>query len=67
MPERGWQRWRAKLILAMLPAFRKLTTALSANCLTWPDNFLMNAGFKLVDRRFASFGFAPSDFWRRNI
>ena len=48
-------------------AFFKLTTALSANRLTPPDNFLTNAGFTLVDRRFASFGFAHSDFWQRNI
>ena len=67
LPESGWRRWRTKIILAMLYAFFKLTTALSANWLTPPDNFLRNEGFKLVDRRFASFGFAHSDFWRRNI
>jgi hypothetical protein len=67
VPESGWRRWRAKIILATLYAFFKLTTALSANRLTPPDKFLTNAGFKLVDRRFASFGFAHSDFWRRKI
>jgi Methyltransferase domain len=67
VPESGWQRWRAKIILAMLYTSFKLTTSLSASWLTPPDNFLTNAGFKLVDRRFASFGFAHSDFWQRNI
>jgi hypothetical protein len=67
VPESGWRRWRAKIILGMLHTFFKLATSLSANWLTPPDNFLTNAGFKLVDRRFASFGFAHSDFWRRNI
>jgi hypothetical protein len=67
VPESGWQRWRAKIILAMLYAFFKLTTSLSANWLTPPDMFLTNSGFKLVDRRLASFGFAHSDFWQRNI
>ena len=67
VPQSGWQRWRAKIILAMLYAFFKLTTSLSANWLTPPDKFLTNAGFRLVDRRFASFGFAHSDFWQRNI
>lgn len=66
-PESGWRRWRAKMILAMLYAFFKLATSLSANWLTPPDPYLMKAGFKLVDRRFASFGLAHSDFWRRNI
>jgi hypothetical protein len=67
VPESGWRRWRAKIILAMLYAFFKLTTALSANRLTPPDRFLTDAGFNLVDRRCASFGLAHSDFWRRNI
>ena len=67
MPEFGWRRWRAKIILALLYAFFKLATSLSANRLTPPDNFLISAGFKLVDRQFASFGFAHSDFWQRNI
>jgi hypothetical protein len=65
VPERGWRCWRAKIILAMLYGFFKLTTALSASRLTPPDNFLADAGFKLVYRRFASFGLAHSDFWRR--
>jgi hypothetical protein len=47
-------------------AFFKPTTALSASWLTQPENFLTDAGFKLVERRVASFGFAHSDFWRRN-
>jgi Methyltransferase domain len=66
-PEHGWRRWRAKMILAMLYIFFKLTTSLSANWLTPPDKFLAEAGFNLVDRRFASFGFAHSDFWQRKI
>jgi hypothetical protein len=66
-PERGWRRWRAKIILAMLYTSFKLTASLSASWLTPPDNFLTKAGFKLVDRRFTSFGFAHSDLWRRNI
>jgi ubiquinone/menaquinone biosynthesis C-methylase UbiE len=66
-PECGWRRWRAKMILAMLYAFFKLTTSLSASWLTPPDKFLAEAGFNLVDRRFASFGFAHADFWQRKI
>jgi SAM-dependent methyltransferase len=66
-PERGWQRWRAKIILALLYAFFKLTTSLSASRLTPPDPFLAKAGFNLVERRRVSFGFAHSDFWQRNI
>ena len=66
-PERGWRRWRAKIILMMLYTFFKLTTSLSASRLTPPDPFLTRAGFNLVERRFISFGFAHSDVWQRTI
>jgi SAM-dependent MidA family methyltransferase len=65
-PARGWRRWRAKTLLAMLYAFFKLTTSLAAGRLTPPDAFLTQAGFSLRDRRLASFGFAHADFWQRN-
>jgi hypothetical protein len=65
VPEAGWRRWRANVILAMLYAFFKLTTSLSASWLTPPDNFLTKAGFKLVDRRQMNFGFAHADLWSR--
>jgi SAM-dependent methyltransferase len=65
VPERGWPRWRARLLLALLYAFFKLTTSLSASRLTPPEPLLTNAGFRLVDRRLASFGFAHADLWQR--
>ncbi len=67
VPEQGWRRWRAKAILALLYAFFKLTTALSANRLTPPDSFLTQAGFKLVDRRLVNFGLAHADLWSRGV
>lgn len=67
VPERGWRRWRAKIILALLYTFFRLTTSLSARRLTPPDSFLTQAGFNLADRRSASFGFAHSDYWQRKI
>jgi SAM-dependent methyltransferase len=63
--ERGWRRWRAAVILTMLYAFFKLTTALSANRLTPPDKFLSDAGFKLTERRLVNFGLAHADLWLR--
>ncbi|HEY5043883.1 MAG TPA: class I SAM-dependent methyltransferase [Verrucomicrobiae bacterium] len=67
LPGRGWRRARAVVILTVLYAFFKISTALSANWLTPPDKFLAAAGFKLVDRRLANFGFAHADCWRRTI
>ena len=66
-PERGCQRWRARIILALLYAFFKVATSLSARRLTPPDRFLAGAGFNLVERRFASFGLVHADFWQRKI
>ena len=67
VPERGWRRWRAKIILALLYACFKLSTSLAASRLTPPEPFLASSGFALKERRLASFGFAHADFWRRNI
>jgi SAM-dependent methyltransferase len=67
VPERGWRRWRAKIILAVLYAGFKLAAALAANRLTPPDAFLTKAGFDLLERRLINFGFAHADFWQRKI
>lgn len=67
VPEHGWRRWRANIILAALYAFFKISTSLSASRLTPPDPFLAAAGFDLMDRRLASFGLAHADCWRRKI
>lgn len=65
LPERGWQRWRAGVILAALYGGFKVATALSANWLTPPDRFLTEAGFVLVERREMNFGLVHADRWRR--
>jgi SAM-dependent methyltransferase len=67
VPERGWRRWRAKIILASLYAGFKIATSLSAGRLTPPDPFLASAGFALKERRLINFGFAHADYWRRKI
>jgi len=66
-PECGWRRWRAKILLAMLYAFFKATTRISASRLTPPDAYLARSGFRLRERRLDSFGFAHSDIWERII
>ena len=67
VPEKGWQHWRAKIILAMLYTFFRLSTSLSADWLTPPDKFLTGAGFNLRERRLASFGLTHADLWQRTI
>jgi hypothetical protein len=66
-PDRGWPRWRAKILLAGLYAFFRATTGLSASRLTPPEKYLTGAGFRLRERRLESFGFAYADLWERIV
>jgi len=63
VPERGWRRWRARGILALLYGFFRVTTGLSASQLTPPDDLLRAAGFRLAQRRLANSGLVHSDLW----
>lgn len=63
VPERGWQRVRARLILAGLYAFFRVMTRLPATRLTAPDALLKSAGFRLRDRRRYNHGLLHSDLW----
>lgn len=65
LPERGWQRWRARVVLALMYRFFRCVTDLSAARLTPPDEFLEAAGFRRTGRRLLNFGLAHSDLWRR--
>ncbi len=65
-PENGWRTWRAKAVLALMYAFFRLATGLSASRLTPPDGFLKTGGFQLSARRLANFGLAHADLWQRS-
>ncbi len=65
VPEQGWQRCRARLVLALMYASFRSATGLSASQLTPPDRFLEAAGFRLEGRRVVNFGLAASDLWLR--
>ncbi|MFO1513607.1 MAG: hypothetical protein U1F83_11930 [Verrucomicrobiota bacterium] len=64
-PETGWRRWRARAVLALLYAFFRAVTGLSASRLTPPDEFLVRSGFQLSARKLANFGLVYSDLWER--
>lgn len=64
-PEHGWQRWRAKAVLALMYGFFRWSAGLSASRLTPPDGFLKIGGFQLTARRLENFGLAHSDLWQR--
>lgn len=64
-PERGWRRWRGRIVLALMYAFFRVATGLSASRITSPDGFLRASGFRLIARRVANFGLVHSDLWCR--
>jgi SAM-dependent methyltransferase len=66
VPPSGWRRWRARAVLALLYAFFRAVTGLSASRLTPADEFLKAAGFRLAGRRLANFGLVHADLWVRD-
>jgi len=65
LPDSGWRKWRGRAVLALMYAFFRFTTGLSASCLTPPTEFLEAAGFRLSGQRLANFGLVHSDLWLR--
>jgi hypothetical protein len=66
VPEFGWRRIRARLILAGLYAFFNVVTGLPAGELTKPDPLIQEAGFELKRRRCFNFGLLHSDVWQQS-
>jgi hypothetical protein len=65
VPDRGWRKSRAKVVLALLYLFFRFATGLSAGRLTPPGNLLRAAGFRLAGQRVGNFGLVHSDLWQR--
>jgi len=61
MPERGWRRWRAHVLLTIMYRFFRIATGWSAERLTPPARFLEASGFRLAARWLTNFDFARSD------
>lgn len=64
-PDHGWRRWRGRVVLALMYAFFRTATGLSASRLTPPDELLEARGFRLAARRLGSFGLIHADLWQR--
>jgi len=67
VPECGWRRWRATVILAGLYWFFRIMTSLPAIWITRPDGFLSRSGFKLTERKLLNFGLIHADLWVRCV
>lgn len=64
-PERGWQKWRAQAILALMYAFFRRAAGLSARRLASPDPLLKAEGFHPTRRIHLNFSLLHSTLWRR--
>ena len=63
-PQRGFARWRAKVILAMAYTFFGLATRLPARRLAEPVGYLEENGMGLKRRRIYEGGLLHSDLWQ---
>ena len=64
-PERGWKRALSRLALAVMYAFFRTLTHISADQLVDPAPALAEAGFTLVSQRKRLGGFLVSTIWQR--
>jgi SAM-dependent methyltransferase len=65
VPEAGWQRARAQIVLRMAYLFFRVATRLQASSLVAPDPYLSAAGFRLAKRNLSNWGLLHSDLWVR--
>ena len=63
VPASGFQRWRARAIIALLYLFFRITTRLGTKNLTPPDPHLARQGFRLRERRVREWGLLHTDVW----
>jgi ubiquinone/menaquinone biosynthesis C-methylase UbiE len=66
VPPAGFARQRARAVHALMYAFFRRLTKISARALTPPDPFLQAEGFQLTGRASASWGLLHADCWKRS-
>jgi SAM-dependent methyltransferase len=65
VPDRGWRRWRAQAIHAVMYTFFRAAVGLPARRWTAPDRLLAAQGFQLEARFESEWGLLRTDVWRR--
>ncbi len=66
IPNRGWQRIRARLIHRLMYGVFKRITEITATQVHPPESLLERAGFRLQSRREFNHGLVHSDLWHRS-
>ena len=67
LPEQGWRRLRAHLMLKMMYSFFRAVAHLPARELADPDSLLRENGFRLTSRRLSEWGLLHSDLWEKPV
>ena len=65
VPEEGFWRWRARIVLWLAYRFFRLSTRLPARSLVNPTPFLRNIGFELRHQKLSQRGLLHSDLWEK--
>ena len=63
IPEKGWRRQRARLVLTMAYAFFRIATKLPARRLSPPQKHFSASGLQLKERAEFNFGLIYSELW----
>jgi ubiquinone/menaquinone biosynthesis C-methylase UbiE len=66
VPKTGWAKWRAKMVLAAAYSFFQVATGIPARRICAPDPFLVQNGFRFIDRIEADAGLIYSSIWKRS-
>jgi SAM-dependent methyltransferase len=64
IPTTGLRRARARLVHALMHAFFRPATRISARNLIEPDDLLRKNGFALIERNTSNWDLLRSDYWR---
>lgn len=63
MPKRGWTRWRARAIHAVMYGFFRWATGVRASALVAPQSAMARHGFELCGRKEFEWGLIGSELW----
>ncbi|HND00121.1 MAG TPA: class I SAM-dependent methyltransferase, partial [Myxococcota bacterium] len=65
LPPQGWQRWRARILLALAYGAFRLATRLPARELPPYERLMADARLRLVDREWSEWGLLTAELWQR--
>jgi ubiquinone/menaquinone biosynthesis C-methylase UbiE len=65
VPDRGWRRWHAKILIAIMYRFFGVTTGLRVRALPPIEHLLLEAGLRKLDGKALRGGMIRSEIWQK--